>query len=219
MRKPLLLALLTIAVALPSFADDERHQSYISHDDGGTVIRSGDDGRDIEAHRNLPVYPGDVVEVVGFADLGMEAIYDGMHAGVGLSAFADTLPAEGGLFSARHRVERPHGEGVRPVRQGGGVERPARMTRRGNGPQHAVQPELDGIIALLGIGVDESLLGPRPVFWVDGIEPAETFAGARLLAGEVVGGEADDHQAGTQHDETGEGEQRLLETRGHERRA
>lgn len=37
---------------------------------------------------------------------GMEAIYDGMPAGVGLSAFAETLPAEGGLFSARHRVER-----------------------------------------------------------------------------------------------------------------
>ena len=60
MRKAILLTFLSIAVALPSLADD-RHQSYISYDDGGTVVRSGDDGRDIDAHRNLPIYPGDEV--------------------------------------------------------------------------------------------------------------------------------------------------------------
>lgn len=37
---------------------------------------------------------------------GMEAIYDGMPRGVGLAAFAEAVPAEAGLFSARHRVER-----------------------------------------------------------------------------------------------------------------
>jgi hypothetical protein len=60
MRKAALLTLLTLALSLPSLAD-ERHQSYISYDDGGTVIRTGEDGKDIEAHRNLPVYPGDQV--------------------------------------------------------------------------------------------------------------------------------------------------------------
>ena len=62
MRKAILLTLLTlIAAATPLLADDERHQSYISYDDGGTVVRTGEDGREVEAHRNLPVYPGDEV--------------------------------------------------------------------------------------------------------------------------------------------------------------
>lgn len=61
MKKILLLSLLTLAVALPSLGEDNRHQSYISYDDGGTVVRSGDEGREIEVHRNLPVYPGDEV--------------------------------------------------------------------------------------------------------------------------------------------------------------
>ncbi|HYH09728.1 MAG TPA: DUF6600 domain-containing protein [Thermoanaerobaculia bacterium] len=61
MKKILLLTLLTLMVALPSLADETRHQSYVSYDDGGTVVRSGDEGREIEVHRNLPVYPGDEV--------------------------------------------------------------------------------------------------------------------------------------------------------------
>jgi hypothetical protein len=61
MKKILLTSLLTLAVALASLAEENRHQSYISYDDGGTVVRSGDEGRDIEVHRNLPVYPGDEV--------------------------------------------------------------------------------------------------------------------------------------------------------------
>ena len=58
----LLLTLLTIVLAVPAFSDErERHQSYISYDDGGTVVRSGDEGKELDAHRNLPIYPGDEV--------------------------------------------------------------------------------------------------------------------------------------------------------------
>jgi hypothetical protein len=60
MKKAFLLTLLSLIVTAFGFAD-ERHQSYISYDDGGTVIRSGDDGRDVDAQRNLPVYPGDEI--------------------------------------------------------------------------------------------------------------------------------------------------------------
>jgi hypothetical protein len=61
MRKAALLTLLTLAIALPTLAEDERHQSYLSFEDGGTVVKSGEDGEEIQAHRNLPVYPGDEV--------------------------------------------------------------------------------------------------------------------------------------------------------------
>ena len=61
-KAAVLLTLLTFAIAIPVLADDDdRHQSYLSYDDGGTVVRSGEDGREIEAHRNLPIYPGDEV--------------------------------------------------------------------------------------------------------------------------------------------------------------
>jgi hypothetical protein len=54
--------LLILTVLFASFASaEERHQSYISYDDGGTVVKSGEDGREIDAHRNLPVYPGDEI--------------------------------------------------------------------------------------------------------------------------------------------------------------
>ncbi len=59
MKNASILALLLLAIALPIGAE-ERHQSYISYDDGGTIIRSGD-GREIEVHRNLPVYPEDEI--------------------------------------------------------------------------------------------------------------------------------------------------------------
>ena len=52
-----------------------------------------------------------------FLEGGMEAIYDGMREDVGLAAFAPTQPAEGGMFSARHRAaraRRPAGEGPPP---------------------------------------------------------------------------------------------------------
>jgi FecR protein len=60
-RVPILLSFLVASVIANSASADERHQSYISYDDGGTVVRSAEDGRDIEAHRNLPVYPGDEI--------------------------------------------------------------------------------------------------------------------------------------------------------------
>jgi hypothetical protein len=60
MKKTFLPILLTLLIASVASAD-ERHQSFISYDDGGTVVKSGDDGREIEAHRNLPVYPGDEI--------------------------------------------------------------------------------------------------------------------------------------------------------------
>jgi hypothetical protein len=60
MKKSILLTLLSLAAATFALADD-KHQSYISYDDGGTIVRSGDDGKEIEAQRNLPVYPGDEV--------------------------------------------------------------------------------------------------------------------------------------------------------------
>src|SRR5687767_274235 len=60
MKKSFLLILLTTFIAAFASAED-KHQSYISYDDGGTVVRSGDDNREIEAHRNLPVYPGDEI--------------------------------------------------------------------------------------------------------------------------------------------------------------
>ena len=56
--RPALLALLTLTLAF-TLSADERHQSYISYDDGGTIVRT--DGRDVEAHRNLPIYPGDEI--------------------------------------------------------------------------------------------------------------------------------------------------------------
>jgi hypothetical protein len=53
---PILLAL----IAQPLVAE-ERHQSYVSYDDGDAyVLQSGDD-RQIEARVNLPVFPGDEV--------------------------------------------------------------------------------------------------------------------------------------------------------------
>lgn len=62
MRKLLLLSLLTVAVAFPLRADNHgRSQSYISFDDGGTTIRQGDDGKEVEARLNFPVYPGDEI--------------------------------------------------------------------------------------------------------------------------------------------------------------
>lgn len=61
MKRAALLTLLTLSLALASFADDERHQSFFSYDDGGTVVKSGEDGSDIDVHRNMPVYPGDEV--------------------------------------------------------------------------------------------------------------------------------------------------------------
>ncbi len=61
MKKLTLFALLTVILAAPLGADDSKHQSYISFDDGGTLLRPADDDREIEARLNLPIFPGDEV--------------------------------------------------------------------------------------------------------------------------------------------------------------
>ena len=61
MRKFTLLLLTALAtVALPLYARDRSH-SYITYDDGGTTIRQSEDGRDVDARVNMPVFPGDEV--------------------------------------------------------------------------------------------------------------------------------------------------------------
>ena len=61
MRKStLLLVLLAAAAALPSYGRDRSH-SYITYDDGGTVIRQAEDGREVDARTNMPIFPGDEV--------------------------------------------------------------------------------------------------------------------------------------------------------------
>ncbi|HXG57975.1 MAG TPA: DUF6600 domain-containing protein [Thermoanaerobaculia bacterium] len=59
MRKLRLLTLVALAMTGSVFAAD-RHQSYFTFDDGGTIVRS-EDGREIEARVNLPLFPGDEV--------------------------------------------------------------------------------------------------------------------------------------------------------------
>jgi hypothetical protein len=62
MKKGLLLTLLPLALAISLQAQQrDRHQSYISYDEGGTIIRSGEDGKQIDAARNVPVYPADEI--------------------------------------------------------------------------------------------------------------------------------------------------------------
>jgi hypothetical protein len=58
MRK-LAIATLTLLLALTAFGQDQ-HQSYVTYDDGDSVLLQND-GREIDARMNLPVYPGDVI--------------------------------------------------------------------------------------------------------------------------------------------------------------
>ena len=61
MRK-LTLALALTLFAVPLFAASSgRSHSYFTYDDGGTIIKQGEDGREIEARVNLPLFPGDEV--------------------------------------------------------------------------------------------------------------------------------------------------------------
>ena len=61
MRKLTLVLALTL-FAVPLFAASSgRSHSYFTYDDGGTIIRQGEDGREIEARVNLPLFPGDEV--------------------------------------------------------------------------------------------------------------------------------------------------------------
>ena len=52
--------LFAVAITLPLQARS-KNESYISFDDGGTVVRTGDDNREIDGRVNLPVFPGDEV--------------------------------------------------------------------------------------------------------------------------------------------------------------
>jgi hypothetical protein len=61
MRK-LTFSLALTLMAVPLFAAaPERTHSFFTYDDGGTVIKQGEDGREIEARVNLPVFPGDEI--------------------------------------------------------------------------------------------------------------------------------------------------------------
>jgi len=60
MRKLIPLTFLAVVVALPLQARG-KNESYISYDDGGTIVRTADDGRESDARVNLPVFPGDEV--------------------------------------------------------------------------------------------------------------------------------------------------------------
>ena len=50
-----------LAMAVPLHAAQGRDQSYITYDDGGTIVKQADDGREVDARVNYPVYPGDEV--------------------------------------------------------------------------------------------------------------------------------------------------------------
>jgi hypothetical protein len=61
MRKSILGFLVIAAtIALPSYGRDRSH-SYITYDDGGTIIRQAEDGREVDARTNMPIFPGDEV--------------------------------------------------------------------------------------------------------------------------------------------------------------
>ncbi|HEX9983423.1 MAG TPA: DUF6600 domain-containing protein [Thermoanaerobaculia bacterium] len=60
MRRATLTLILFTILATPLYAVD-KHQSYFSYDDGGTVLRQGDDSREVEVRVNMPLYPGDEV--------------------------------------------------------------------------------------------------------------------------------------------------------------
>src|SRR5438270_6637483 len=58
MRRIALLSLIAL-IAVPLYA--AKGQSYFTYDDGGTIIRQGDDNREVDARVNLPLFAGDEV--------------------------------------------------------------------------------------------------------------------------------------------------------------
>src|ERR1051325_401457 len=60
MRRLGTLLLLSLAIALPSFAVG-RGQSYFTYDDGGTIGRQAERGKEMSAAATLPLYAGDEV--------------------------------------------------------------------------------------------------------------------------------------------------------------
>src|SRR5581483_5008565 len=62
MRTLTLTLLTSVAIAFPALAATRgSDQSYITFDDGGTIVRQAEDGREVDARVNLPIYPGDEV--------------------------------------------------------------------------------------------------------------------------------------------------------------
>jgi hypothetical protein len=62
MRKLTFLLSLAFTIALPTHAASPgKSQSYFTYDDGGTIVRQGDDQQEVDARVNFPVYPGDEV--------------------------------------------------------------------------------------------------------------------------------------------------------------
>ncbi|HVT43174.1 MAG TPA: DUF6600 domain-containing protein [Thermoanaerobaculia bacterium] len=57
-RSTILITASILAVALPLAADD-KHQSYVTYDSGGSIVVQQFDGREVEARANLPIFPGD----------------------------------------------------------------------------------------------------------------------------------------------------------------
>ena len=50
-----------LTLAVPLYAAQGRDQSYFTYDDGGTIVRQADDGREVETRVNYPVFAGDEV--------------------------------------------------------------------------------------------------------------------------------------------------------------
>ena len=61
MRKLILTFAFAIVAAVPLRADNGRSQSYFTWDDGGTVVRQGEDGKEVDARVNFPLFQGDEV--------------------------------------------------------------------------------------------------------------------------------------------------------------
>lgn len=59
--RTILIAILALGLVSLSALADDGHQSYISYDDGQSVVRQSD-GREVEARVNLPVFPGDELQ-------------------------------------------------------------------------------------------------------------------------------------------------------------
>jgi len=59
MRRLALVSIIALTFAIPLYAG--KGQSYFTYDDGGTIIKQGDDGHDVDARVNLPVFAGDEV--------------------------------------------------------------------------------------------------------------------------------------------------------------
>jgi len=59
--KKLTITLFAAAVAITAHAQQGRDQSYFTFDDGGTIVRQASDGTEVDAHVNMPIFPGDEV--------------------------------------------------------------------------------------------------------------------------------------------------------------